>query len=96
MHQFGNRTEMHMVDGNGLRTVVQKRSLNERAKELRDDSNCRNVSGAAVAAMAACEAVRCKQRGGHEGHNEDAGYSSIGRLYAIGYIRGLREAVYAS
>ncbi len=28
--------------------------------------------------------------------NEHAGYSSIGRLYAIGYIRGLREAVYAS
>jgi len=27
--------------------------------------------------------------------NEDAGYSSFGRLYAIGYIRGLREAVYA-
>ena len=27
--------------------------------------------------------------------NEDAGYSSIGRLYAIGYIRGLRQAVYA-
>ena len=27
--------------------------------------------------------------------NKDAGYSSIGRLYAIGYIRGLREAVYA-
>ncbi len=28
--------------------------------------------------------------------NENAGYSSFGRLYAIGYIRGLREAVYAS
>ena len=28
--------------------------------------------------------------------NEDAGYSSIGRLYAIGYIRGLRQAVYAA
>ncbi|RKX34837.1 MAG: mannonate dehydratase [Verrucomicrobia bacterium] len=27
--------------------------------------------------------------------NDDPGYSSIGRLYAIGYIRGLREAVYA-
>ncbi len=27
--------------------------------------------------------------------NEDAGYSSFGRLYAIGYIRGLREATYA-
>ncbi|MDB5563039.1 MAG: mannonate dehydratase related protein [Hyphomicrobiales bacterium] len=27
--------------------------------------------------------------------NEQAGYSSFGRLYAIGYIRGLREAVYA-
>ena len=27
--------------------------------------------------------------------NERAGYSAIGRLYAIGYIRGLREAVYA-
>ncbi len=26
--------------------------------------------------------------------NEHAGYSSFGRLYAIGYIRGLREAVY--
>lgn len=26
--------------------------------------------------------------------NENAGYSSFGRLYAIGYIRGLREAVY--
>jgi mannonate dehydratase len=26
--------------------------------------------------------------------NRDAGYSSIGRLYAIGYIRGLRQAVY--
>jgi mannonate dehydratase len=28
--------------------------------------------------------------------NEHAGYSSFGRLYAIGYIRGLREAVYAN
>jgi len=28
--------------------------------------------------------------------NADAGYSSFGRLYAIGYIRGLREAVYAA
>ena len=28
--------------------------------------------------------------------NADAGYSSIGRLFAIGYIKGLREAVYAS
>ncbi len=27
--------------------------------------------------------------------NERAGYSSFGRLYAIGYIRGLRQAVYA-
>ena len=28
--------------------------------------------------------------------NENAGYSAIGRLYAIGYIRGLRQAVYAT
>jgi mannonate dehydratase len=27
--------------------------------------------------------------------NKDAGYSSIGRLFAIGYIKGLRQAVYA-
>jgi mannonate dehydratase len=27
--------------------------------------------------------------------NENAGYSSFGRLFAIGYIRGLRQAVYA-
>lgn len=27
--------------------------------------------------------------------NEHAGYSAIGRLYAIGYIKGLRQAVYA-
>jgi mannonate dehydratase len=27
--------------------------------------------------------------------NENAGYSSFGRLYAIGYIRGLQQAVYA-
>lgn len=27
--------------------------------------------------------------------NSNAGYSSFGRLYAIGYIRGLQEAVYA-
>ena len=27
--------------------------------------------------------------------NANAGYSAFGRLYAIGYIRGLREAVYA-
>ena len=26
--------------------------------------------------------------------NENAGYSSFGRLYAIGYIRGLRQGVY--
>ena len=26
--------------------------------------------------------------------NEDAGYSSIGRLFAIGYLKGLQEAVY--
>jgi mannonate dehydratase len=26
--------------------------------------------------------------------NENAGYSAFGRLYAIGYIRGLHEAVY--
>ena len=28
--------------------------------------------------------------------NAHAGYSSFGRLYAIGYIRGLRQAVYAN
>ena len=28
-------------------------------------------------------------------NNERPGYSSFGRLYAIGYIRGLRDAVYA-
>ena len=28
--------------------------------------------------------------------NSNAGYSSFGRLYAIGYIRGLRQAVYAT
>ncbi len=28
--------------------------------------------------------------------NANAGYSSFGRLYAIGYIRGLREAVYGT
>jgi mannonate dehydratase len=28
-------------------------------------------------------------------NNDDAGYSSIGRLFAIGYLKGLREAVYA-
>ncbi len=27
--------------------------------------------------------------------NEHAGYSSIGRLFAIGYLRGLEQAVYA-
>ena len=27
--------------------------------------------------------------------NEQAGYSSIGRLFAIGYLKGLREAIYA-
>ena len=27
--------------------------------------------------------------------NEQAGYSSVGRLFAIGYIKGLRQAVYA-
>jgi mannonate dehydratase len=27
--------------------------------------------------------------------NESAGYSSIGRLFAIGYLKGLRQAVYA-
>jgi mannonate dehydratase len=32
-----------------------------------------------------------------EGDNNDRpGYSAFGRLYAIGYIRGLRQAVYAS
>jgi mannonate dehydratase len=28
--------------------------------------------------------------------NENAGYSAIGRLFAIGYLKGLQEAVYAS
>jgi len=28
--------------------------------------------------------------------NENAGYSAFGRLYAIGYIRGLQQAVYAN
>ena len=27
--------------------------------------------------------------------NTHAGYSAIGRLYAIGYLKGLREAVYS-
>jgi len=27
--------------------------------------------------------------------NTNAGYSSIGRLFAIGYLKGLRQAVYA-
>jgi mannonate dehydratase len=26
--------------------------------------------------------------------NDRAGYSSIGRLFALGYIKGLRESVY--
>jgi mannonate dehydratase len=26
--------------------------------------------------------------------NDRPGYSSIGRLFAIGYVKGLREAVY--
>jgi mannonate dehydratase len=26
--------------------------------------------------------------------NAEAGYSAFGRLYAVGYIRGLREAVW--
>jgi mannonate dehydratase len=29
-------------------------------------------------------------------NNENAGYSSIGRLFAIGYLKGLHQAVYAS
>jgi mannonate dehydratase len=29
-------------------------------------------------------------------NNDNAGYSSFGRLYAIGYIRGLRQAVYGT
>ncbi len=29
-------------------------------------------------------------------NNQNPGYSSIGRLFAIGYIKGLREAVYAN
>ena len=28
--------------------------------------------------------------------NEQAGYSAIGRLFAIGYLKGIREAVYRS
>jgi mannonate dehydratase len=28
--------------------------------------------------------------------NDRPGYSSFGRLYAVGYIRGLRDAVYAA
>lgn len=28
--------------------------------------------------------------------NENAGYSSIGRLFAIGYLKGLREAIYGA
>jgi mannonate dehydratase len=28
--------------------------------------------------------------------NTNAGYSAFGRLYAIGYIRGLQQAVYGS
>ncbi len=28
--------------------------------------------------------------------NQNAGYSSFGRLYAIGYIRGLRQALYTA
>jgi len=28
--------------------------------------------------------------------NNSPGYSSIGRLFAIGYIKGLQEAVYAN
>jgi mannonate dehydratase len=27
--------------------------------------------------------------------NDRPGYSAIGRLFAIGYLKGLREAVYA-
>jgi mannonate dehydratase len=27
--------------------------------------------------------------------NQQPGYSSVGRLFAIGYLKGLREAVYA-
>ena len=28
--------------------------------------------------------------------NDDAGYSAIGRLFAIGYLQGIREAVYGT
>jgi mannonate dehydratase len=28
-------------------------------------------------------------------NNDNPAYSAIGRLFAIGYIKGLREAVYA-
>ena len=28
--------------------------------------------------------------------NQDAGYSSIGRLFAIGYLKGIRETVYGA
>ena len=29
-------------------------------------------------------------------NNENYGYSEIGRLFAIGYIKGIKEAVYGS
>jgi mannonate dehydratase len=28
--------------------------------------------------------------------NDQAGYSAIGRLFAIGYLKGLRQAVYTN
>ena len=28
--------------------------------------------------------------------NQQAGYSSVGRLFAIGYIKGIREVVYGT
>ena len=58
------------------------------------------------AAMRGCDALihmaAIPSPGHHPDHvptvegdnNDNAGYSSFGRLYAIGYIRGLRQAVY--
>lgn len=92
IHKFGNQDKIFFVHFRDVRGTVEK------YEETWHDAGKTDM----LACLQAYRDIKFEGvlRPDHvptvEGDsNENAGYSSFGRLYAIGYIRGLRQAVYA-
>ena len=87
----------------GIDRVARHEELSSAVKYIQAEMDDYN---ALVAAFAGCDGLihmaAIPSPGRHPDHvptvegdsNANAGYSAFGRLYAIGYIRGLREAAY--